>query len=308
MSSADKRDPEVVALLAAMHASDPAAFQFTTLDEARATLPRRIALRRGLEYEPPPVGPVNDLVLDGVPVRTYSPLAAARGTLVWFHGGGWRLGNVETHDVIMRRACNELSSIVVSVDYRLAPEHPFPAALDDAAAVLAILRTGDAFTTQRPIVIGGDSSGGQMAASLALDLGSQGNQVAGLALMYPALDATLQADSYLRHAEGGGLSTEGLRGAWEALLQGHDPTDTRASPLLASDMSSMPPAVILNAEIDPVADDGLVLHQRLVAAGVPSGHRVVPGLIHAFMGMDGTVARAHEAVSVFWSDVARLMD
>lgn len=303
----DLRDPEVVALLRSMHAADPAAFQYRSLAEARATLPRRLALRRGLHYEPPSIRQTRDRRLGGVPVRFYEPLTAAKATLVWFHGGGWRLGGIETHDAIMRRACNELSAVVVGVGYRLAPEHPFPAALDDGASVVAALQAGDITDARLPIVVGGDSSGGQMAASLVLSLGESGTQVDGLALMYPALDATLSGESYVRYAEGGGLSTEGLRDAWASLLQGHDPTDPRASPLLAPDVSALPPTVILNAEIDPVAGDGLLLHQRLTQAGVVSTHRSVPGLTHAFMGMDGTVARAHEAVSRFWEDVSELV-
>lgn len=290
-----------------MHAADPAAFRHRSLKEARATLPRRIALRRGLAYSPPPIGQTSELNVGGVPVRLYEPLTGAIGTLIWFHGGGWQLGSVETHDTIMRRACSELSATVVSVDYRLAPEHPFPAALDDGALVVAGVQAGLASNAQLPIVVGGDSSGGQIAASIALDLGERGTQVAGLALMYPALDATLSAPSYVRYAEGGGLSTAGLRDAWASMLQGHDPNDPRASPLFAPDVSVLPPSVILNAEIDPVSDDGLRLHERLIEVNVPSNHRIVPGLIHAFMGMDGTVVRANAAVSQFWRDVKTLM-
>jgi acetyl esterase len=247
----------------------------------------RTALR--FAGEPEPVATVRDEVVAGVPVRTYAP-DAARGAVVFLHGGGWMVGTLDAYDPLCRALANRAGATVVSVDYRLAPEHPFPAALDDADAVLRdVLERFDA------VAVAGDSAGGNLAAVLAR---RARGRVRFQLLVYPVTDAAMATASY---AEYGSDDAYGLPKAWMALCwsvyaphpAGRSPD---ASPIRAADLSGLPPAHLVLAECDPLTDEGLDYAERLRAAGVPVTERTYPGMVHGFFRYRAGVDAAHAAL------------
>ena len=249
------------------------------LDEARRTLDAMVELV-SVTVE---VECVEDGVVAGVPVRTYRPAGAGDLTLVWLHGGGWCTGSLAAVDGLCRDLADRLRATVVSVGYRLAPEHPFPAALEDAVAV-ARAQSGRT-------VLGGDSAGGDLAAAAALQV-----DVAGLVLLSPALDLTLSSPSVAELATGHGLTRDGLERFVALYLDGAGPTDPRASPLLAPDLSGLPPTVLVSAGLDPLRDDASRFAERLLEAGVPVLARCWDGMVHGFHGMAALTPCADEAV------------
>ena len=234
-------------------------------------------------------------------------------TIVYFHGGGFVIGDIETHDGICRLLCRDVGAVVVSVDYRLAPEHPFPAAVDDAyAALTAVAKEiaeygGDAAR----IAVGGDSAGGNLAAVCAQQAHADGLELAAQLLVYPAVD--LLGESYqsrIDNAEGYFLTYAdmmwfagnylGIEATPEAAL---DPdlqaraADPRLSPLLAESLEGLPPAVVVTAEFDPLRDEGNAYAKALEAAGVRVEHRQFPGLIHGFYGLESVSPAIAEATA-----------
>lgn len=205
---------------------------------------------------------VGDETVEGVPVRVYEPRDHA-GTLVYLHGGGWVLGDLETVDAVCRRVADESGARVVSVDYRLAPEHPYPAAVEDA---LKVTRAVDADA------VGGDSAGGNLAAVVARHLR---DRIKLQLLIYPVTDANAEWA-----AEPFGLNAADMRRFWE--LYGADPTHLDASPLLADDFSGLPPVYMVLASHDVVRDEALAYAAALARAGVPVTVNEVPGTIHGF--------------------------
>jgi len=239
---------------------------------------------------PQVVHAVEDRDADGVSVRVYRPSSDTNlPILVVFHGGGWVIGNVEQYDGIARWIANASGAIVVSVDYRLAPEHPYPAPLDDCwtavqwAAAHASELGGDATR----IAVGGDSAGGNLAAVCALlarDAG--GPELALQALVYPACDVDFETASYVANAEGYLLDRDQMQWFFDCYTTGHvDPTDWHVSPLRASDLGGVAPAVILTAEYDPLRDEGAAYADRLREAGVAVEYRCFEGMIHSFFGL-----------------------
>ncbi len=256
--------------------------------QARARYRDLAMLRRGEGYVPEPVGLVEDLELDGpggpLPVRVYTPEGeGARPVVVWLHGGGWVLGDLDTVDPVCRRVANAVGAVVVSVDYRLAPEHPHPAALDDTTAALrwAAGRWPDA-----PLVVAGDSAGGGLAAGAALRARDEGGpRLAAQLLVYPALDPSLGLASARENGEGLFLTAGDMREFWQAYAPGELARDPLVALLTAPDLADLPPAVVSTAEYDPLRDEGDAFAAQLAEAGVPVAHLTGPGLVHGYFAL-----------------------
>ncbi|MEV7521193.1 alpha/beta hydrolase [Streptomyces sp. NPDC091371] len=280
----------------------------TDADEARRILaagPRPAAAR-------PRVGAVEDRTLPGpagappVPVRIYLPdpeqWAGPRPTVVFCHGGGWVLGDLDTHDTTARNISRAAGAAVVSVDYRRAPEHRFPAALEDAHAALcwAGAHLDELGGAPEALVVAGDSSGGNLAAaSLLLARQCGGPAVALQVLVYPALDAAQDSASYRSDAEGCFLTAAHMRWFWAQYLGPDGPADhPLASPLGAdpADLAGLPPAHVVVAGCDPLRDDGAAYHRRLNESGVTSVLDDRPGLFHGFLALAGVLPEAREAL------------
>jgi acetyl esterase len=249
-----------------------------------------------------------------VPVRVYVPLGdgaagadaadggRARPVLVYLHGGGWTMGSVETHDNTCRSLANGSGAVVVSVEYRLAPEHPYPAALDDCEAAIRWVadNAGELGVDAGRLAIGGDSAGGNLAAVLAQRLRDGGPPIRFQLLVYPAVDMTLAHPSFEENAEGYFLT----KGAM--LWFGHnylgaveiDPTDPRVSPLLAAPeaLAGLPPALVITAEYDPLRDEGEAYAAALRAAGVEATATRYDGVIHGFFQLPDAIPEGKAAI------------
>ena len=242
-----------------------------------------------------PVDGVCDEDADGVPVRVFTPRGASEESLpvvLWIHGGGWILGTIEAHDALCRALCNAAGAVVVSVDYRLAPEAQAPSQLDDCKRALEwVART----YPDVPLAVAGDSAGGNLAAVLARHVP---DRFAFQLLVYPAVDATCSTESY--DSKGGGeyaLTKEHMVFCWEAYAPGEEAKrDPDVSPLLAEDLSGLPPALVLLAEYDPLTDEGLAYTEKLREAGVAARSVVYDGMVHGFFRWRGGVDAAHEAM------------
>ncbi len=233
----------------------------------------------------------DDHVPGGPPVRIYRP-AQARALLVYLHGGGWVQGDLDTHDASCRRLAGEADRVVVSVDYRLAPEHPYPAAVEDT---LAALRWARSIAGGLPIEVGGDSAGGNLAAAACVALRDAGEQLPALQLLiYPGLDQTRALPSHRTFAEGFLLTSADID--WFQRHYAAPPRDPLASPLLAEDHRGLPPAIVTTAGFDPLRDEGEAYVERLRAAGVPVTHLDEADLVHGYTAMDGVIPAADRAV------------
>jgi acetyl esterase len=235
----------------------------------------------------------------GVPVRVYQP--GGRTTVVYLHGGGFVLGDLDTHDPQVRRLAAATTATVVAVDYRRAPEHPWPAAVDDAAAVVTEAASGGT-----PVAVAGDSAGGLIAILTALRLRGEVPLVAQL-LVCPNTDPTLRSASVAEKGRGWLLDAGTLR-RWIAMWL-PDPA-LRASPTvnaLFADLRGMPPAVVVTAEHDPLRDEGDAYAARLREAGVPVTHRCEPGLVHNPPSLRDVSPAAAAAEDRFLRDAADLL-
>ena len=199
-------------------------------------------------------------------VRTYRPAGATR-PLLYLHGGGFVVGGIASCDHICRRLAVEGDAVVVSVEYRLAPEHPFPGPLQDCEDALDELLRGS--LDNERLVVAGDSAGGNLAAALAIRLRDRGTPLAGQLLIYPGLDLTV-AGAGINSYRGVGLTTAEIRQISELYLSGGDPTEPYASPLLATDLSGLAPALVVTVEHDPLREEGRRYVDRLHEAGVPA--------------------------------------
>lgn len=222
---------------------------------------------------------VDDTTIAGIPVRIFEPHGTSGlPILIWFHGGGWVLGSVRTHDRPCRALADRAHCRVVSVDYRLAPEHRFPAAVEDAWTVTATL-----LEAGHPVAVGGDSSGGNLAAVVALRARDRGLPLWLQLLIYPVTDCDFNRPSYLACATGYGLTREGMRWFW-AHYMGDRPWDhPEAAPLRATSLSGVAPALVMVCEYDPLRDEGLAYAERLRAAGVEVEVIEQEGMIHGFL-------------------------
>ncbi len=287
--------PQVAALLeAAARSSLP------TLDKVSALAARRLYAERCKTVAPkPPPAHTRLLLAPGdIPLRAYRPggmdKTEALPALVYFHGGGWTIGDLDTHDVLCRELANGARCEVFSVEYRLGPEHPFPAAVEDCIAATRFVAK-----TSKCVAVGGDSAGGNLAAVVALHARDHaGPQLCFQLLIYPATDQNLETESLRRNGEGY-LLTRPLMERFRAnyLPRPADYADWRASPALAKSHAGLPPAFILTAGFDPLRDEGKQYAERLARAGVEVVYRDYAEMIHGFIVMGGVLDTANTAVA-----------
>ena len=249
----------------------------------------------------PSVDTVEDdvIVSDGrnIPVRRYRPGGPelSTRTVVTMHGGGWMVGDLDAGDLLARYLCAGLHAVVVSIDYALAPEHPFPSAFEDCSAVLRSIRRSE---PRRAVGVAGDSAGGNLAAALAL-AGREDPELATDAqlLIYPALDPTQAQPSHDRLADGYLLTRDIMTFYWFNYLQGTDDRqDPRAAPIVAEKLDGAPPAVIVTAGFDPLQDEGRLYAERLTAAGTDTVYLHEPSMLHGFVDSVGRVPAARAAL------------
>jgi acetyl esterase/lipase len=271
-----------------------------SLEAARANY-----LRTALELGGPaePVARVEDVVIprdDGgrLAARAYWPAMPAErlGTILWCHGGGWTVGDLDGFDRVARQLANASGAVCLSLYYRLAPENPFPAAMHDArAAVQWAVGHGARQLGADPerVLIGGDSAGGNLAAVAARH---ERSSLSAQLLVYPALDAAMAGDSYREYAADANLSAATMAECWGDYLDAFDAADPDASPLRARDLAGTPPAYVAVAEHDVLRDDGLRYARALEAAGVPVRFERYDDMVHGFLRWGGVVDRAQELV------------
>jgi acetyl esterase len=236
-----------------------------------------------------------------IPVRIYAP--AAEGplpALIWYHGGGWVIGSLETHDGLCREIVDAAGCMVVSVDYRLAPEHKFPAGVDDSYAAACWVSSHAAEIGADParIAVGGDSAGGHLAAVVAMTARDQdGPPLVLQLLVYPALEHEFSRPSMIENAEGYLLTADGMRWFYRHTL--NDPSegaDPRVSPIRAESLADLPRAFVITAEFDPLRDQGLAYADALAAAGVPVTSTTYDGVFHGFFSMQAMIDPAKVAL------------
>jgi acetyl esterase len=232
-----------------------------------------------------------------IAVRAYRPVKdEILPALVFFHGGGWTIGDLDTHDVVCRQLALGARCAVFSVDYRLAPESPFPAAVEDCIAVTRyILKNSKSLKVNR-VAIGGDSAGGNLGAVVALALRGEG--IAFQLLIYPATDQRCEFPSHKRNGAGYLLTSEGIEYFRRCYLPNRaDWTDWRASPLLAANHADLPPAFVLTAGYDPLVDEGRAYAEALAKAGVEVSYREYADMVHGFVLFGGVVDTANAALA-----------
>jgi acetyl esterase len=299
-------DPQIAGLLQMMAAAGGGSLANGPIEQARAFFqtatvslrdPNTLAPIRSKEDTTIP-GPAGD-----VPIRIYRPdVDGPVPTMVFFHGGGFAIGNIETHDDHGHNICHDVGCVVVSVDYRLAPEHPFPAGFEDCLAATKWAADNIASLGGDPdkLMVGGDSAGGNLSAAVALATRESGPKLAAQFLIYPGVDFDEAADypSRVENAEGYFLTAEDMLFFGEMYLPpGSDRDDPRASVIRAADLAGAPPAVIGTAEFDPLRDEGEAYAKALADAGVEVRLQRYDGLIHGFYGMGPVSAACAAAVT-----------
>jgi acetyl esterase len=260
------------------------------------------------------------LELSGRPARVFRSSPGGAGpVIVYFHGGGWVIGDLDTHTAVARRLCVQVNATVVLIDYRLAPEHPFPAAYDDClAATRAVAARHDEFG-RGPLVVAGDSAGAQLAISVAMACRQAGPPIAAQLLLYPVTDVrggyrddvvNAEYPSRLERGEGYGLTTEEMSWFVEQYLvdpAGGQDRDWRVSPL-HGDLVGLPPTLVHTAGFDPLRDEGNALARGLAQAGVRVIHREFDTLAHSYVSFGGVSAAAELAAATAAADLVHLID
>lgn len=263
----------------------------------------QIVLRTASRPRGPEIAEVRDLIIPGssadIPVRLYRP-DRPLGVAVVFHGGGWMIGSLDSFDATARHLARDSGLAIVSVAYRLAPEHPFPAAVDDAwAATRWVAANGDALAVDSSrMVVLGESAGGNLAAVVALMARDAGSPKIYLqVLVYPAVDARLQGPALDQFAEGYLQTKRDVLHAFRTYGLGSvaEACDWRLSPLLASTHVGVAPALIISAEVDAMRDDSAAYARRLLECGVPCSHVRHETMLHLFFGMRGMLWEAELA-------------
>ena len=264
--------------------------------------------RAALSPAPPAVAEAKLVLAPGpggpIPLRAYRPAGTDPGealpALLYFHGGGWTIGDLDTHDVVCRQLANGACCAVFSVDYRMGPESRFPAAVDDclAATRWVAAEAGTLRVDAQRIAVGGDSAGGNLAAVVALAARDGGGpRLCFQLLVYPATDQRMGFPSITRNGEGYLLtrqSIEYFRGHY--LPRHEDWEDWRASPLLAPSLAGLPPALVITAGFDPLVDEGKAYAERLAREGVKTEYREYPDMVHGFLLLGGVLDTANAAV------------
>lgn len=259
--------------------------------------------------EPPAIaiGKIENTAMPGpageIKLRLYTPVAgggAALPALIYFHGGGWVIGDLETHDALCRTLANEAGARVVAVDYRLAPEHKFPAAADDAYAAVKWVEENAANLGVDPnrIAVAGDSAGGNLAAVVCLMAKQKGGpRIVHQLLIYPVTQWKADTGSMNNFAEGYFLEKKTMHWFFDQYAPGADPSDWRLSPLAAPDMTGLPRAYVVTAGFDPLRDEGKAYADKLNRAGVAAVYTDYPGMVHGFFNMSGVIPTAREAIA-----------
>ncbi|MHC0433629.1 alpha/beta hydrolase [Streptomyces sp. O3] len=306
--SDDRLDPDVRVLVDLISAAFPDLGN-TVTDAAEAR--RALAAAPEPPWRPAAVGSVEDRTIPGpddgpdIPVRVYLPDPADappghRPTVVFFHGGGWVLCDLDSHDGIARQLCRDAGAAVVSVDYRLAPEHPYPAAVHDAYAAVRWAASHTAELGSRPgaLAVAGDSAGGNLAAVVAQIARDRGGPAIGLqVLVYPSTDMLHQGASRTRNANGYFLTSAQMTWFGKQYLRGGgDPAHPHISPL-RGDLAGLPPAHVVTAGCDPLCDEGRAYAAKLRAAGVPATEGHFPGMFHGFFGFPEVLDDARTALA-----------
>ena len=262
--------------------------------------------RAALRPAVPHVHVVRDLEAEGpagpIPLRLYRPSTGMLPALVFFHGGGWVVGDLETHDVVCRQIADQSGAAVVAVDYRLAPEHPFPAAVEDAWSATKWITENAAILDidGSRIAVGGDSAGAGLAAVVALEARNAGAPPLSFqVLIYPVTDLRAESVTYSKYSEGYFLTSSMMR--WYISQYAPDPDtalDWRASPLLAPSVNGVAPALIITAGLDPLRAEGEAYALRLEDSGAAVDYVCLGGMIHGFLTLGGRIDTANRTVSM----------
>ena len=288
--------PIVARLMAARRAAGIPQFADVTPQQARALV---TSIREAAPpVQLPTMAATEDFDLAGphgaIPVRLYTPLDAAPGTIVYFHGGGWVVGDLQSHEAIAAGVAAESRCAVLSVEYRLAPEHAFPAPLDDCYAAVGWA----AQNRKGPVAVAGDSAGGNLAAACALRArdDAEGPKIVAQALLYPVTDYDFQRPSYEAHGpKGYGVTAADMEYFW-GLYAGERRAHPWAAVLRAPDLSRLPPAYVIAAGHDPLCDEAVAYAERLKAEGTPTILRRYDDMVHGFCALTTTVDVADQAL------------
>lgn len=297
-------DPDAAAVLAAFRAAGRPPYETLTPVQAREMY---LAARPVSQPEPPAMASAESLAIPGasgpIPARIYKPLTLRQTDglspcLVFFHGGGWVIGNLDSHDVVCRTLADEGQLIVISVDYRLAPEHRFPAAVEDAIAATEWISANaqELGIDASRLIVGGDSAGGNLAAVVAIHAREAGPTLAGQVLIYPATDFAMTQPSHSEPETSALLTHTVIRWFRDHYLGASDGRHWKASPARADKLAGLPPAFILTAGADPLRDEGDEYARRLGEAGVPVAYRTYPGQFHGFITMGKILPKAGVAL------------
>jgi acetyl esterase len=300
-------DPDAAAVFKAFQEAGRPAYETLSPAEAREFY---LQARFITNPDPPELKSVTPLAIPSphgsIPARIYTPLKLRQAgghapCLVFFHGGGWVIGDLDTHDVACRKLADEGQLIVISVDYRRAPEHKFPAAVDDAIAATAWIagHAKELGIDASRLLVGGDSAGGNLAAVVAISArDGNGPAIAGQVLIYPATDFTMTHPSHSEAETSILLTHSVIRWFSDHYLNGAaDVADWRASPARAATLIGLPPAYVLTAGADPLRDEGEEYARRLKEAGVAVTYRTFPGQFHGFFTMGKLLQQANVAAS-----------
>jgi acetyl esterase len=297
-------DKQTKALIDAMQSAGMVIeFEKMTAPEARKAMDQMAAVTRGPGE---PVAKVEDRSIPGpevaIPVRIYFPEGAAPfPVMVFYHGGGWVIGNIDSHDALCRKLTNAIGCVTVSVDYRLAPEAKFPAAAEDSYAATQWVSEHAASLGCDPkrLAVCGDSAGGNLAAVVPLMARDRGKPpIAFQVMLYPCTDGSLESGSMRELAEGYFLTRGAMNWFWNHYVRDHnDRTNPYAAPIHAPELKGLPPALIITAEYDPLRDEGEAYAAKLRTAGVPVTLTRYEGTIHGFVSMADSLDKGKEAIN-----------
>jgi acetyl esterase len=299
-------DPDAAAVYKAFLDAGRPAYETISPAEAREFY---LQARFVSNPEPPELTSIEPLIIPSpagsIPARVYTPVKLRKADglapcLVFFHGGGWVIGNLDSHDVACRKLADEGQLIVISIDYRLAPEHKFPAAVNDAVAATTWIADNakQLGIDASRLTVGGDSAGGNLAAVVAMSARDNGPAIAGQVLIYPAVDFAMKHPSHSEPETSVLLTHSAIK--WFTglyLNSATDGNDWRASPARATTLAGLPPAYVLTAGADPLRDEGVEYAERLKQAGVAVAYRHFPGQFHGFFTMGRLLPQANIAAS-----------
>jgi acetyl esterase len=306
-------DPELAALLTQVNQAPPLSTH--PPDQARELF-RALCNYGAQQAAPVQVAATEDVEVTGadgpLPARIFRPQGEGpRATIAFFHGGGFTIGDTDCYDLQCRTLCAETGAVVVSTDYRLAPEHPFPAAVEDALAATRwiVENVAGLGGDERRVAVAGDSAGGNLAAVVAQHRRDEHPALIAQLLIYPATDFLSERPSHEENASGYFLTREDILWFHDNYLRDDSiAADVRLSPLRADDLSRLPPTVIATAGYDPLRDDGDAYAEALASAGVRVIHRRYPTLVHGFFGFGPFSRTAQDAIVELCRDLRALLD